>query len=288
MHVHAERGSGMKTTADFKKRKKEKEPISMVTAYDAPSAKLAESAGIDAILVGDSLGMVVLGYNSTIPVTIDDMVMHTKAARRGAPNTFVVADLPHLSYHGSIDSTLANVRRLIQEAGADAVKLEGGATVTDEIRALTDAGVPVMGHLGLTPQSVAVMGGYRVQGKDQAGAKALLNDALAVEEAGAFSLVLECVPKEVAALISEQLMIPVIGIGAGPNTDGQVLVYHDLIGYGDVHVPKFVKAYANIGEHIQSALEAYHQEVKQRSFPAEEHSFTVKEEVLAGLYGGKS
>lgn len=284
--VYAERGSVMKTTADFKKRKRENEPISMVTAYDAPSAKFAEAAGIDAILVGDSLGMVVLGYDSTIPVTMDDMVLHTKAVKRGAASTFVVADLPHLSYHGSIDLTLANVRRLIQEAGADAVKLEGGSTVINEIRTLTDAGVPVMAHLGLTPQSVAVMGGYRIQGKDRKGAEALLQDALAVEKAGAFSLVLECVPTEVAAFITEALSIPVIGIGAGPKTDGQVLVYHDLIGYGDVHVPKFVKAYTNVSEMIVASLKEYHQEVKQRVFPAAEHSFTVSEDVISGLYGG--
>ncbi|MDQ0205949.1 3-methyl-2-oxobutanoate hydroxymethyltransferase [Alkalicoccobacillus murimartini] len=277
----------MKTTADFMKRKQTNEPITMVTAYDAPSAKLAESAGLDAILVGDSLGMVVLGYTSTIPVTVDDMVLHTKAVRRGAPNTFVVADLPHLSYHGSFDATLSNVRRLVQEAGADAVKLEGGATVCSEIKALTEAGVPVMGHIGLTPQSVAVMGGYKVQGKDRESARKLIEEAKAVEKAGAFSLVIECVPAELGKLISEQVTIPVIGIGAGVDTDGQVLVYHDLIGYGDVHVPKFVKAYTNVSEQIQQALESYHDEVKRRQFPTEAHSFTVKEDVLQGLYGGK-
>lgn len=276
----------MKSISDFKKNKQAGIPISMVTAYDAPAAKLAEQAGLDAILVGDSLGMVVLGYDSTLPVTVDDMVLHTKAVRRGAPSTFVVADLPHLSYHGSFDQTISNVKRLVQEAGADAVKLEGGLSVANQVKALTDAGVPVMGHLGLTPQSVAVMGGYRVQGKDLEGAKKLIEEAHALEEAGVFSLVLECVPAELAKQISEALSIAVIGIGAGVDTDGQVLVYHDLIGYGDVHVPKFVKTYANTGNMIQSALMTYHQEVKARQFPELKHSFTIDEDVLKGLYGG--
>ncbi|TSB46941.1 3-methyl-2-oxobutanoate hydroxymethyltransferase [Alkalicoccobacillus porphyridii] len=277
----------MKSVRDFQKNKQTGEPISMITAYDAPAAHLAEASGLDAILVGDSLGMVVLGYNSTLPVTMDDMVLHTKAVRRGAPNTFVVADLPHLSYHGSLDETLTNVRRLVQEAGADAIKLEGGASVIHQVKALTEAGVPVMGHLGLTPQSVAVMGGYRVQGKDLEGARKLIEDAKALEKAGAFSVVLECVPAELAQRIAEELSIAVIGIGAGAHTDGQVLVYHDVIGYGDVHVPKFVKTYTEAGQQIKSALEMFHQEVKSRQFPGPEHSFTMDEEVLVGLYGGK-
>ncbi len=276
----------MKTTASFMKMKAEKEKISMLTAYDAPSAKLAEQAGVDLILVGDSLGMVVLGYDSTIPVTEDDMLMHVKAVRRGARETFIVADYPFLSYHISTSKTFAYAQRVMQEAGANAVKVEGAGEVVEIISKLTSAGVPVMGHLGLTPQSVAVLGGYRVQGKDEQSARQLIKDAKAVEAAGAFALVVECVPEPVGALIAEAVNIPVIGIGAGVHTDGQVLVYHDVLGYGDVHVPKFVKAYANLTPLITDALSTYVKEVKNGSFPAQEHQFSMKEEELQALYGG--
>lgn len=266
--------------------KKAHEKIAMLTAYDAPSAKLAEQAGVDVILVGDSLGMVVLGYDSTISVTLEDMILHTKAVKRGAKETFIITDMPFLTYHSTIAETMNNARRLMQEAGSHAVKLEGNGAVIDKIAALTKAGVPVVAHLGLTPQSVGVLGGYRVQGKDAEGAKQLINDAKEVEAAGAAMLVLECVPKQLAQLITELIKIPTIGIGAGLETDGQVLVYHDLVGYGSNHVPKFVKQHTNISLEIERAVSAYVTEVKKLEFPEEKHTFTMKDEVLDRLYGG--
>jgi 3-methyl-2-oxobutanoate hydroxymethyltransferase len=276
----------MKTTASFMKMKREQEKITMMTAYDAPAARLVEEAGTDMILVGDSLGMVVLGYDSTIPVTIDDIILHTKASRRGAKDTFIVADMPFLTYHSNIEETMKNAGKLLQEGGANAIKLEGAGDVVNTIAKLTAAGVPVMGHLGLTPQSVGVLGGYRVQGKDAEAARMLVADAKALEQAGAFAIVVECVPSEVGAMLSEACRIPIIGIGAGVDTDGQVLVYHDVIGYGDVHVPKFVKRYAQVSPVIGNALKAYVGEVKAKKFPAEEHSFHMSEEALNSLYGG--
>lgn len=279
-------GKQMKTTATFKTMKKNNEKIAMVTAYDAPSAKLVEEAGVDVILVGDSLGMVVLGYDSTIPVTLDDMILHTKAVKRGAKNTFIITDMPFLTYHSTIEETMNNARTLMQDAGAHAVKLEGNGAVIDKIEQLTKAGVPVVAHLGLTPQSVGVMGGYRVQGKDAEGAKQLIEDSKRVEDAGASMLVLECVPAELAKLIQGQLSIPIIGIGAGVHTDGQVLVYHDLVGYGNGHVPKFVKQYTNISGNIIEAVGLYVKEVKEAQFPEEKHIFSMKNEELNRLYGG--
>ncbi|WNF38059.1 3-methyl-2-oxobutanoate hydroxymethyltransferase [Bacillaceae bacterium IKA-2] len=276
----------MKTTATFKEMKEATEKIAMVTAYDAPSAKLVEQAGVDVILVGDSLGMVVLGYDSTIPVTMEDMILHTKAVKRGAKETFIITDMPYLSYHSTITETMNNARRLMQEAGAHAVKLEGNGAVIEKISALTKAGVPVVAHLGLTPQSVGVLGGYRVQGKDAEGAKQLISDAKKVEESGACMLVLECVPRQLAQLITEVIKIPTIGIGAGLETDGQVLVYHDIIGYGSVHVPKFVKQHANISAEIKRAVHAYVTEVKKLEFPEEKHTFNMKDVELERLYGG--
>ncbi|MGZ0086096.1 3-methyl-2-oxobutanoate hydroxymethyltransferase [Caldibacillus thermoamylovorans] len=278
----------MKTKADFLRMKQESEPIVMVTAYDFPAAKLAEQAGVDMILVGDSLGMVVLGYDSTIPVTVDDMIHHTKAVRRGAPNTFIVTDMPFMSYHTSKAEALHNARRIMQESGANAVKVEGADDVVDVIAALTKAGVPVVAHLGLTPQSVGVLGGYKVQGKDAESAKKLLEDAKRCEQAGAMALVLECVPKQLGAAVARELAIPVIGIGAGADVDGQVLVYHDLLGYGVSRVPKFVKPYASIQETIVAALAHYAAEVKMRQFPEPAHTFTMKEEEWVALYGGTS
>ncbi|WP_210365452.1 3-methyl-2-oxobutanoate hydroxymethyltransferase [Bacillus sp. REN3] len=277
----------MKQTTDFLKMKQSGNKIVMVTAYDYPSAKHAEQAEADMILVGDSLGMVVLGYDSTIPVTMDDMVHHAKAVRRGASNTFIVVDMPFMSYHLSIRDTLLNGARIIQETGANAVKVEGGDEVIDHIKALTRAGVPVVAHLGLTPQSVGVLGGYKVQGKSADAAKKLLDDAKKCEEAGAISLVLECVPKQIAEQVSSSLSIPTIGIGAGVNVDGQVLVYHDIITYGVDRVPKFVKQYENVNEKIAAGLNAYVSEVRNSAFPEEKHSFTMKEEELQSLYGGK-
>lgn len=276
----------MKTTLDFRKMKEKNEKIAMATAYDAPSAKLVEAAGADVILVGDSLGMVVLGYDSTIPVTLDDMILHTKAVKRGAPDTFIVTDMPFLTYHSSLSETMANARTLMQDAGAHAVKLEGNGEVIETIRSLTKAGVPTVAHLGLTPQSVGVMGGYKVQGKDLESAEQLIKDCKEVENAGAFSIVLECVPKQLGEYISTILSIPVIGIGAGKGTDGQVLVYHDIIGYGGDFTPKFVKKYANVAPLIQSAVKEYVTEVKAGVFPEENHSFTMNEDHLSHLYGG--
>lgn len=268
------------------KMKESKEPITMLTAYDFPSAKQAELAGIDMILVGDSLGMVVLGYDSTIPVTVSDMIHHTKAVKRGAKDTFIVTDMPFMSYHLSKDETMKNAARIMQEGGADAVKIEGADGVTSVIEALTFGGIPVISHLGLTPQSVNVLGGYKVQGKNAEAARKLIEDAKKCEEAGAIALVLECVPQQLAEEITRLLSIPTIGIGAGSNTDGQVLVYHDLVGYGSGYVPKFVKQYASISETVQTSISQYISDVKNRSFPEEKHSFNMKEEVLHSLYGG--
>ncbi|PGR72795.1 3-methyl-2-oxobutanoate hydroxymethyltransferase [Bacillus thuringiensis] len=277
----------MKTKTDFLKMKEQGEPITMLTAYDYPSAKLAEEAEVDMILVGDSLGMVVLGYDSTVPVTVEDMIHHTKAVRRGAKETFIVTDMPFMSYHVSLQETMVNARRIVQESGAHALKVEGAGEVISTIQYLTNAGIPVVAHLGLTPQSVGVLGGYKVQGKDAESAKKLIEDAKKCEEAGAIALVLECVPMQLAELISEQLKIPTIGIGAGQKVDGQVLVYHDLISYGVNRVPKFVKQYTSVQEEIVRGISQYVTEVKTRQFPEEKHSFTMKEEECLALYGGK-
>ncbi|MGM8213953.1 3-methyl-2-oxobutanoate hydroxymethyltransferase [Bacillaceae bacterium W0354] len=276
----------MKTRRTFERMKREKEKIVMVTAYDYPSAKMSEATGVDMILVGDSLGMVVLGYDSTIPVTLEDMIHHGKAVKRGAPNTFTAVDMPFMTFHISNEDTLKNAKRLFQETGAEAIKLEGGEEVTDTIKLLTQAGIPVVAHIGLTPQSVNVLGGYRVQGKTDEDAKRLLKDAKAVEEAGAIALVLECVPEKLAGIITDQINIPTIGIGAGKLCDGQVLVYHDLLQYGVDRLAKFVKPYANFNEVGEQALKDYINEVKQGQFPSEEYTYSINEEALRGLYGG--
>ncbi|PLR77164.1 3-methyl-2-oxobutanoate hydroxymethyltransferase [Bacillus sp. V3-13] len=277
----------MKQTTDFLKMKREGEKIAMLTAYDFPSAKQAEKAGVDLILVGDSLGMVVLGYESTVPVTMDDMVHHAKAVKKGAKDTFITVDLPFMSYHLSTKDTLINGARIVQETGANAVKLEGAGDVIEKISALTAAGIPVMAHLGLTPQTVGVLGGYKVQGKNAAAARQLIEDALRCQEAGAFALVLECVPKQLGEEVSAALVIPTIGIGAGAGCDGQVLVYHDLLSYGVDRVAKFVKKYANVDDEMKIGIEAYVSDVKAGVFPEDQHSFSMKEEELQGLYGGK-
>lgn len=278
----------MKTTKDFVEMKRQGNKIVMVTAYDYPSAKQVEQAQADVILVGDSLGNVVLGYDSTIYVTMDDMVHHTKAVRRGAPNTFIVVDMPFMSYHLSIRDTLLNGARLIQETGANAVKVEGADEVLPHIKALVKAGIPVISHLGLTPQSAAVLGGFKVQGKDAEAARKMLDDVKQCQEAGAFAVVLECIPQQLAEEITRALSIPTIGIGAGVHTDGQVLVYHDILTYGVGRVPKFVKAYANVDEQMIAGLEAYVNEVRNELFPSDQHSFTMKEEELKALYGGRA
>lgn len=270
----------------MKKMKADGIPLTMVTAYDYPSATLAEEAGVDIILVGDSLGNVVLGYDTTLPVTLDDMVYHTRSVVRGAHNTFIVADMPFMTYHGSIDESLRGVRRLMQEGRAHAVKLEGGLEICETVKQIVAAGVPVLGHIGLTPQSVNTIGGYRIQGKDPADAQRLMNEAKALEAAGAFAVVLELVTEEVAEAISRALTIPTIGIGAGRYTDGQVLVYHDVIRYASPYREKrFVKTYADVGTQIREGISQYVKEVKQRSFPAENHVFKADETVLDSLYG---
>ena len=273
------------TTSSIRKKKETRTPITMVTAYDYPSAKLVDEAGADMILVGDSLGMVVLGYDSTIPVTMEDMLHHTKAVTRGAKRAFVVADLPFLSYHGTVEEAVKNAGRLMQQGLAKAVKMEGGRELTPIITRCVQAGIPVVGHIGLTPQSVHQLGGYKVQGRDLEAARKLLDEALAIQEAGAFAIVLECVPEEVAGMIVDKLDIAVIGIGAGATCDGQVLVFHDMVGYASDITPKFVKRYANIGETIREAVETYNKEVEARSFPGPEHVFHASEETIKELYG---
>ncbi|HFK7624776.1 3-methyl-2-oxobutanoate hydroxymethyltransferase [Listeria monocytogenes] len=275
----------MKRPVDFFAMKENGEKITMITAYDYPSAKNVEQTEADMILVGDSLGMVVLGYDSTVPVTMDDMIHHTKAVKRGAPDTFVVTDMPFMTYHGSVDETIQNARKIIQESGAHAVKLEGAGEVVNKIARLTEAGAPVVAHLGLTPQSVGLTGSYKVRAKSAQEAQELMDNALAVEAAGAIALVLEAIPRQLAEKVSKALSIPTIGIGAGVETDGQVLVYHDIIGYGISRRAKFVKAYADIDERIEPALASYVKEVKAATFPEVKHSFTMAEEDLKGLYG---
>ncbi|HEY0826606.1 MAG TPA: 3-methyl-2-oxobutanoate hydroxymethyltransferase [Bacilli bacterium] len=273
------------TINSLKKMKSEGTPIAVITAYDYPSAKLAEEAGADVILVGDSLGNVVLGYESTIPVTIEDMIYHTRAVTRAVTTSFVLTDMPFLTYHGSVDETLRNAGRIMQEGLAKAVKMEGGHEIKASVEACIRAGIPVMGHLGLTPQSVHQLGGYIVQGKSSAKAQRLIDDAKYLEQAGAFAIVLELIPEELASLITEQVDIPTIGIGAGRGCDGQVLVYHDILQYPSTNHKKFVKAYANIGEQILKGIESYVRDVKSRNFPEESHSFVMKDEILNELYG---
>jgi len=275
-----------KMIPDFEKMKQAGEKISMLTAYDYPSAQWVEEAGIDTILVGDSLGMVVLGYDSTVPVTMEEMLHHTKAVCRGATKTFVIADMPFMSY-ASIDLALMNAGRLIKEGGADAVKLEGGLNVASIVQALTRAGIPVVGHIGLTPQTANQLGGFKVQGRDLESAKQLVKDGQALEQAGAFLLVLEAIPRQVAGQISTELAIPTIGIGAGLECDGQVLVFHDILGLFKRFRPKFVKQYASMGQDAVEAIQAFHKEVKSSQFPEEEHTFDLSEEVIEKLYGNK-
>lgn len=268
------------TTLDFKEMKQRKEKITMVTAYDFPTAQLVDEAGVEFILVGDSLGMVVLGYNDTLAVTLDDMIHHGKAVVRGSKKAFVVIDMPFLTYQINKEDALRNAGRIIQETGAQGVKLEGGAEIAEAVKSITAAGIPVVGHLGLTPQSAGQLGGFKVQGKDQKAAKKILEDALLLEEVGAFALVLECVPWQLAKAITERLSIPVIGIGAGKFCDGQVLVFHDIMGLYTGKRPKFVKQYARAREEMLKGITDYISEVKQGFFPEERHSFTMPEEVL--------
>ncbi|MBD1371590.1 3-methyl-2-oxobutanoate hydroxymethyltransferase [Hazenella sp. IB182357] len=275
------------TTRTLLKMKSEKERIAMMTAYDYPSAKIAEEAGSEILLVGDSLGMVVLGYESTIPVTLADMIHHTKAVTRGSKTAMVIADLPFMTAHLSEDEVLKAAARLMQEAGAYGIKIEGGSDMVGKISKLTKAGIPVMGHIGLTPQSVNQLGGYLIQGRDTATAKQLLEDAQKLELAGAFSLVLECVPEELSQLISETVNIPVIGIGAGRFCDGQVLVYHDLLAIGGDWHPSFVKVYQEAGKTMTEGIASFVDEVKKGIFPEEKHSAHLSADFISELYGGQ-
>jgi len=261
------------TTSAILKMKREGEKISMLTAYDYPTAAIIDEAGVDMILVGDSLGMVVLGYDSTLPVTMEDMLHHTKAVSRAVKRAMVIGDMPFMSYQVSAQEALRNAGRFMKEAGAHGVKLEGGREVAKAVRKITSSGIPLMGHLGLTPQSVHQLGGYKVQGKDEKTAARMMEDARILEEAGAFSLVLECVPAPLAGEISRALTIPTIGIGAGVECDGQVLVVNDMLGMFEKFTPKFVKKYAGLNKDIQAAVGRYIDDVKGGTFPGEEHSF---------------
>lgn len=271
------------TISQIREMKEKGQKITMLTAYDYSTAKIIDEVGVPMILVGDSLGMVVLGYESTIPVTMDEMIHHTKAVVRGTKQTLVVGDMPFMTYHISVEDCLRNAARFIQEAGAQAIKLEGGVVVTDKVRKLVDAGIPVMGHLGLTPQSVHQLGGLKVQAKSLDAAAKLIEDSLALEEAGAFSLVLEAVPHKLATLISEKLSIPTIGIGAGPGCDGQVQVINDVLGSFTDFIPKHAKRYAQLADTIKEAVTEYDGEVKEGTFPTTKHSFIIDESVLAEL-----
>ena len=272
------------TVRTFKAAKENGEKITMLTAYDYSTAKLMDEAGINAILVGDSLGNTMLGYENTISVTVEDMIHHGAAVSRGCKNTMIVVDMPFMSYQTSTYDALVNAGRLMKEGRANAVKLEGGASVCEQIKAITDAGIPVMAHLGLTPQSINAFGGNRVQGKSEEAAQKLIDDALAVQEAGAFAVVLECIPAKLADIITKKLYIPTIGIGAGAGCDGQILVYQDMLGMFSDYVPKFVKRFAEVGEVMKAGFNDYIKEVSEGTYPAEEHTFKIDDDVLEKLY----
>lgn len=271
------------TTLALRRKKLLREPITMLTAYDYPTALAMDLAGVDSILVGDSLGMVVLGYENTLPVTMEDMLHHCRAVARGARFALLIGDMPFMSYQVSASEALRNAGRFLQEAGMDAVKLEGGRERTDAIESMVSAGIPVMGHIGLTPQSVNQLGGFRPQGRDLVTARRLLEDARILQDAGCFSLVLESVPRRLAGLISERLEIPTIGIGAGIGCDGQVLVTHDLLGLFEKFTPRFVKKYADLHFEMRNAFEAYKADVESRAFPAQEHSVDMTDETWDAL-----
>lgn len=272
------------TVLTFRQAKEQGEKLSMLTAYDYSTAKLIDEAGVNSILVGDSLGNVILGYEDTISVTMEDMIHHSAAVARGANNALVVCDMPFMSYQTSVYDAVVNAGRLMKEGRASAVKLEGGAEVCPQIEAIVAAGIPVCAHLGLTPQSINAFGGFKVQGKTEEAAKKLLEDAKAVEAAGAFAVVLECVPAKLAELVTETLQIPTIGIGAGNVCDGQVLVYQDMLGMFSDFTPKFVRRFADIGSVMKEAFAAYDSAVKDGSFPAKEHEYAISDEVIEKLY----
>lgn len=272
------------TVTTFQKMKENHEKISMLTAYDYSTAKLEDESGVNAILVGDSLGNVVLGYEDTIAVTVDDMIHHGRAVAKGAKDALVVVDMPFMSYQTSVYDAVVNAGRIMKETHCGAVKLEGGSVVCPQIKAITEASIPVMAHLGLTPQSINAFGGYKVQGKTIEAAQQLIDDAKAVEAAGAFAVVLECVPAKLAKLVSENISIPTIGIGAGAGCDGQVLVYADMLSMFSDFRPKFVRSFANVGEIMRQAFKDYDAAVKDGSFPAEEHIYKIDDEVIEKLY----
>ncbi|MGD8388347.1 MAG: 3-methyl-2-oxobutanoate hydroxymethyltransferase [Desulfobacteraceae bacterium] len=266
------------TIAELQAKKDAGQKITMMTAYDYPSAQLVDQAGIDTTLVGDSLGMVVLGYDSTVPVTMDEMIHHCKAVRRGTEASFIIGDMPFLSYQVSLEKAVENAGRFIKEAGCDSVKLEGGSEMAPVVEAVVRAGIPVCAHIGLTPQTATMLSGFKVQGKDAESARAMVQSAKDLEAAGAFMVVMECIPDLLAARITKEIRIPTIGIGAGPECDGQVLVYHDLVGLFERFTPKFVKQYTNLAPTIRDALTQYREEVEQGTFPGPEHSFAMKAE----------
>lgn len=272
------------TVMTFRQAKENGEKLTMLTAYDYSTAKLIDEAGVNSILVGDSLGNVILGYDDTVSVTMEDMIHHGAAVARGVKNALVIIDMPFMSYQTSVYDALVNAGRLMKEGRAGAVKLEGGTEVAPQIKAIVAAGIPVCAHIGLTPQSINAFGGFKVQGKSEAAAKKLLEDAKAVEEAGAFAVVVEGVPRKLADLITEQLTIPTIGIGAGNGCDGQVLVYQDMLGMFSDFTPKFVKRYANIGDIMKDAYANYIKEVQSGAFPAEEHEYSIDDSVIEKLY----
>ena len=271
------------TITDVKEMKQRKEKIPMLTAYDYVTAKMVDEAGVPLILVGDSLGMVMLGYESTIPVTIEEMIHHTKAVVKGAKKALIIGDMPFMTYHGSVSDALHNAAKFIQEGGAQAVKLEGGEVVAEQVRRLVDCGIPVMGHIGVTPQSQHQLGGFKARGKVMEEAKKLLSDARILEEAGAFAIVLECTPAPLSELITQKLTIPTIGIGAGPDCDGQVQVISDMLGLYTDFVPRHAKQYARLAGEIKTAVSSYISEVKSVSFPTMEHSYTVDESLIKQL-----
>jgi 3-methyl-2-oxobutanoate hydroxymethyltransferase len=272
------------TIQDLQAKKERGERFTMLTAYDYPSAVIVDKAGIDAILVGDSLAMVVLGLPNTVSVTMDEMLHHCRAVARGAHYALLIGDMPFMSYQVDIKEAVCNAGRFLKEGNMDVVKLEGGAKMAPVTKAIVDAGIPVMGHIGLTPQTVSKLGGFKVQGKDAAAAQQLIADALALEEAGCFSIVLEAIPDRLAKIISGKLTIPTIGIGAGPGCDAQVLVTHDMVGLFDRFTPKFVKRYINVHEQMVEALKQFKAEVESGDFPGPEHCFTIKDEILERLY----
>ncbi len=272
------------TVATFKKAKTEGRKLSMLTAYDYSTARLMDEAGIHGILVGDSLGTVILGYGDTVSVTMEDMIHHGAAVSRGVKNALLVVDMPFLSYQTSAYDAVVNAGRLMKEGRAHAVKLEGGREMVPQIRAIVQAGIPVMGHLGLTPQAIHALGGYKVQGKDEAAARKLLEDAKALDEAGVFAIVLECVPSALAGLITEAVSVPTIGIGAGAGCDGQILVYQDMLGMFSDFTPKFVRRYGEVGEAMKAAFASYIEDVGQGTFPGQEHGYQIADEVIEKLY----